>query len=95
MVKKLKKIFLLFQIDGNIKDERSKKIIELSDKFQKEYNESFVGKQVEVLFEELKDGVFKGHTKNYLSIHFKTNQNLENKLQNVICQKAEKDYIIA
>ncbi len=83
------------QIDGNIKDERSKKLIELSDKLQKEYNESFVGKQVEVLFEELKDGVFKGHTKNYLSIHYKTNQNLENKLQKVICQKAEKDYIIA
>lgn len=83
------------QIDGNIKDERSKKLIELSDKLQKEYNESFVGKQVEVLFEELKDGVFKGHTKNYLLVHFYTNQNLENKLQNVICQKAEKDYIIA
>ena len=33
------------QIDGNIKEERSKKLIELSDKNEKEYNESYIGKK--------------------------------------------------
>ena len=44
------------QIDGNIKEERSNKLIELSNRNEKEYNESYIGKCVDVLFEEEKDG---------------------------------------
>ena len=40
------------QIDGNIKEARSKRLIELSNENQLEYNQSLVGKKVEVLFEE-------------------------------------------
>ena len=40
------------QIDGNVKEERSRKLIELSDKNEKEYNKQYIGKEVEVLFEE-------------------------------------------
>ena len=39
------------QVDGNIKEQRSKKLIELSNKNQKEYNNNYIGKNVEVLFE--------------------------------------------
>lgn len=52
------------QIDGNKKEERSKKLIELSNKNQKEYNDSYVGKEVDVLIEE--DN--KGHTANYILV---------------------------
>ena len=38
------------QIDGSIKEERSRKLIELSDKNEKEYNEQYVGKELDVLF---------------------------------------------
>ena len=55
------------QIDGNIKEIRSNKLIELSDKNQNNYNEKNIGKQVKVLFEEYEDGYFKGHTTNYKS----------------------------
>ena len=48
------------QIDGSKKEERSKKLIELSNKNQHEYNEKYVGQEVEVLFEENKDGIYKG-----------------------------------
>ena len=34
------------QVDGNIKEERSKRLIELSDKYETEYNESYIGKTV-------------------------------------------------
>lgn len=51
------------QIDGNIKEERSRKLIELSNKFEREYNEKYIGKEVEILFEEEKDGIYKGHTR--------------------------------
>ena len=40
------------QIDGTIAEERSKKLIELSEKNMKEYNSKYIGKELEVLFEE-------------------------------------------
>ena len=56
------------QIEPDVQEQRSKKLLELSDNHQKEYNEKFIGKTVEVLFEE-QDGVYiKGHTDNYLVI---------------------------
>ena len=82
------------QIDGNKKEERSQKLIELSNKNDKEYNESYIGKQVEVLFEEEKDGIYKGHTQNYILAYCKTNDNLENKIKKVTCKQAKNDHIV-
>lgn len=83
------------QIDGSKKEERSKKLIELSNKNQHEYNEKYVGQEVEVLFEEKKDGIYKGHTKNYILVYCLTDENLENKIVKIKCKKAQKEYIIA
>ena len=83
------------QIPGNIKEERSKKLIELSNKNQKEYNEKYTGKELEVLFEEEKNGVYKGHTKNYILVEAKSNENLENKIEKVIAEEIQDDYILA
>ena len=47
------------QIDGNKKEERSQKLIELSNINERKYNEAYVGQTVQVLFEEEKDGVYK------------------------------------
>ena len=56
------------QVSPQIQEERSKKIIELSDFNENEYNKSQIGKEVKVLFEE-KDGDFiKGHTNNYMLV---------------------------
>ena len=71
------------QIDGNIKEERSKKLIELSNKNEREYNEKYIGKSVEVLFEEEKDGLWSGYTKNYVRVFVESDENLENKIQKV------------
>ena len=65
------------QIDGNKKEERSQKLIELSNKNEKEYNETYVGKEVEVLWEEEKEGFYRGHTKNYILAYGKL-KNMEN-----------------
>ena len=72
------------QIDGNIKEERSNKLIELSDKNEKEYNQKYIGKEVEVLLEEREGEYLKGHTTNYMVIKMKTNANLENTIQKVV-----------
>ena len=72
------------QIDGNIKEERSNKLIELSDKNEEEYNQKYIGKEVEVLLEEREGEYLKGHTTNYMVIKMKTNENLENTIQKVV-----------
>ena len=74
------------QIDGNIKEERSNKLIELSDKNEKEYNQKYIGKEVEVLLEEREGEYLKGHTTNYMVVKMKTSENLENTIQKIIVQ---------
>ena len=85
------------QVQGNIKEERSKKLIDLSNKNQLEYNQSLVGKNVEVLFEdkEICEGetYFKGHTQNYILVKYKTNEELENTFRNVTVLNAEEEFV--
>ena len=83
------------QIDGKQKEMRSKKLIELSDFNEKTYNDAYINKEVEVLFEEEKEGMYKGHTENYILVYYKSEENLENKMKKVICKEVGKNYIIA
>ena len=82
------------QVPGDIKEERSKKLIELSNENEFQYNSTYIGKNVKVLFEEEKVGVYKGHTQNYIMVYCKSNEMLDNKIKTVNCVKVEKDYII-
>lgn len=70
------------QIDGNIKEQRSQKLIELSNKNEEEFLKSQIGQELEVLFEEQEGNYWKGHTSNYLVVK-KEGKNLENILQTV------------
>ena len=72
------------QVDGNIKEERSQKLIELSDKNQEEYNKIYFSKPQEVLFEEQKDGVWTGYTSNYVKVSYQSDENLENKIVEIV-----------
>ena len=83
------------QIEGNVKEQRSKKLIELSNKNQKEYNDTYLNRKVEVLFEEKQGEYYKGHTQNYILVKYKTNENLENKLKEVEILKSEQEDILA
>ncbi len=88
------------QIDGNKKEQRSQRLIELSNKNEKDYNEAYVGQTVQVLFEEEKDGVYKGHTKNYVQAYLLKDESqvagskIENEILEVSCYKAEQEHIM-
>ena len=56
------------QIDGNKNEERSNKLIELSNNTENKHNKNYIDKTVKVLFEEFEDGFFKGHTTNYMMV---------------------------
>lgn len=63
------------QIDGTIKEERSRKLISLSNENEIRYNKEYVGKDVKVLFEDehIENGTIyiKGHTTNYIVVKMK------------------------
>ena len=52
------------QVDGNKKEARSDKLIELSDKYESEFASQYIGKEIEVLFENETEG----HTTNYIKV---------------------------
>ena len=70
------------QIDGKIKEERSRKLIGLSDYNEKIYLDSYVGKTMQVLLEQEYDEYMKGHTSNYIVVNVRE-KGLENKLKKV------------
>ncbi len=68
-----------YQIPNEIKSERSRRMIELSDRLNKEFLKSFEGREAEVLFErQIQDGIFEGHTSNYIKVR------AESKSKNII-----------
>lgn len=58
-------------LDGSIKKERARRLLEVSHELERDYANKFIGKSLEVLFEEVKDGVSIGHTSNYLKVKVK------------------------
>lgn len=83
------------QVDGKIKEERSKKLIELSNENEYNYNKKYIGKQVEVLFEEREGEYLKGHTTNYIVVKHKTDKNdLINKIAKVTVSEAKQDCLM-
>ena len=73
------------QVEPQIKEKRSKQLIELSNQNQREYNKKYIGKTVEVLFEEKQGEYIKGHTQNYLLVAVKSEEieKYHNNLKNV------------
>ena len=74
------------KVPRSIAKERARKLIELSNELEKEYFDSFIGKEVEVLIEELIDGVYYGCTDNYIPIKLIGNYKI-NELYNIKLEK--------
>lgn len=66
-----------------LQKERARELLELAGKLKEQYETKFIGKIVEVLVENVKHGFTRGYTSNYLDVHFKSEENLENKLVKV------------
>lgn len=59
------------QIDGNVKEERSKKLIELDLKNEKEFIEKYIETEIPVLFEQKvknEQDLYEGYTHNYIKV---------------------------
>ena len=55
-------------VSDSVKKERTKIMLELSNKYEEEYYKSFIGKELNVLVEEVFDDYSVGHTSNYIKV---------------------------
>ena len=83
------------QVDGKIKEERSKTLIELSNKNELDYNQSYIGKDIDVLIEEKEGDFYKGHTGNYILSKVKSDEDIVNKIVKVRVYNAEEEFVEA
>lgn len=75
------------QVPPEIKDARSKRVIAVSKRHQREFEEKYVGKTVEILGETKQGEYYCGHTENYLPVYVETNKNICDLLTKVTIKK--------
>ena len=71
------------QIDKSVKKDRVHRLLELSNQLKNDYLESQIDQVKSVIVEQEKDGWFYGHSTDYISVKFKSNESLIGKLVNV------------
>lgn len=79
------------QVDGTIKEKRSKLLIELNKVNEENFIKSLIGKTLDVLFEEKyskEEGYYVGYTKNYIRVIAKANCDISGKILNVSITEA-------
>ena len=90
------------QLDGNVKEERSKALIELNNKNERDFISEYLGEEMDVLIEQEvrnKKGIYEGYTKNYIKVEVSgINEELKGKIvkckiANVCGEYAEAEYI--
>lgn len=63
------KAFLLPRVNDETSDERMKKLLQLKSQLKAEYLESFVGKKLTMIGEEIEDGLLTGYSENYIRVY--------------------------
>ncbi len=85
------------QIDGNTKHIRSEKLISLGDDLMDDFHEKFIGKTMEVLFEEeSKEDVkfMEGYTTNYIRVKAEASEDIKGKILPVKIIAKQNDLLI-
>ncbi|MBS5925633.1 MAG: tRNA (N(6)-L-threonylcarbamoyladenosine(37)-C(2))-methylthiotransferase MtaB [Clostridium sp.] len=87
------------QLDGTVKDKRSKALIELNNKNEGDFTKSIVGRVMDVLIEQPvkgKDDVYEGYTRNYVKVEVEgIEENLKGQIVNCKIEEALGDYAVA
>ena len=81
------------QHNNATKEARSKAAIALAEEMSREYRESLLGTNLEVLFEEQDGEYFTGHAPNYVKVYAK-GENLHNEVRNVTVTAVYQDGVM-
>ncbi|ABK62253.1 tRNA (N(6)-L-threonylcarbamoyladenosine(37)-C(2))-methylthiotransferase MtaB [Clostridium novyi] len=85
------------QVDGNIKEERSKALIKLNEINEKKFIDKFIGEDMEVLYEQQcnnKEGYYEGYTPNYIKVISESKEDLSGKIVNTKLIETKDEYAV-
>lgn len=84
------------QIPSNVKEERSKILIELSDNMMSDFHKKLIGKKADVLFEsKYKEDFYEGYTTNYVRVIKKSETDLVGQIERVTLKGISDDKMLA
>lgn len=85
------------QINGEVKEERSKKLLDLNIELEKQFMDKFVGRKMKVLYEQ-KCGEnperHEGYTPNYIKVISHCKDNIEGKILETVLIRSDKEFVI-
>lgn len=81
------------QHNNATKEARSRAAIALAEEMSRAYREGFVGRTLEVLFEEREGEFYTGHTPNYIKVYAR-GENLHNEIRTVTVLEVYRDGVI-
>ena len=79
------------RVPATVVKARSRQMLALARESARDFQRRFIGRKMEVLWEQSSDGVWSGLTGNYLKVYAKSGDDLTNKLQPVKLMKIYKD----
>lgn len=82
------------QVPKNIKEERAARASEIARTMRHNYLMQQVGRECKVLFEEMQNGYWQGHSENYILVRVETEEYIKNKVKTVKIKKVENDELI-
>ena len=81
-------------MNGKIKKDRVRKVLEISKELEQKYMCQFIGKTITFIPEVEKDGYLIGHTGNYLLVKVKGDLSSLNKTVEVLLEEVKYPYVI-
>ena len=69
------------QISNGVKEERAQRAAQVAGEMERAYLESLVGQTMPVLFEEMRDGLWQGHTTRYTQVAVLSEEDLHNQVR--------------
>lgn len=85
------------QVKGDVKQDRSKRLIDLGDDLSNSFNKEFIGKNLKVLFEQelqRKKGYVEGYTTNYIRVLAKGDKDLEGQILDVNILESDQEKLV-
>ncbi len=81
-------------LPNSVKTERSRKMMELTKKYEQEFLNSQIGNKAKVLFEKYENGFLIGFTENYITAKVKGEEENCGKIKDIRITCVENDYVI-
>lgn len=82
------------KVPHQVKKERTRNLIELSERKRRAFYTAHLGVTTPVLFETMEDGFWTGYTENYMRVHVRCDESLENQIRNVKLSETSGDRLI-